>query len=166
MAKARGARRVIGLDSVEDRLEAAKKFGADVVINISDKSEDEIVEQVRKLAPPDGVDVVIEVCGVPDVVTAGLKMLRVGGRYTLGGIVTPDANVTLDANMFVKKWITLKGIHNYHPKHLIQALDFVVTNRDRFPFKDIVDSTFKLDDLNEAFKKASDRSVLRAAVVP
>ncbi|RMF02979.1 MAG: alcohol dehydrogenase [Alphaproteobacteria bacterium] len=166
MAKMRGARRVIGLDSVQDRLDAALKFGADTVIDISGKSEDEVVSEVRTLAPPDGVDVVIEVCGIPDVVTAGLKMLRVGGRYTLGGIVTPDANVTVDANMFVKKWVTLKGIHNYHPRHLIQALDFVVANRERFPFRDIVDSKFRLEDLNEAFKRASERSVLRAAVVP
>lgn len=166
MTKSRGARLVIGLDSVRNRLEAAKKFGADVVIDISGRSEDDIVGEVRNLAPPDGVDAVIEVCGVPEVVTAGLKMLRIGGRYTLGGIVTPDANVTLDANMLVRNWITLRGIHNYHPRHLIQALDFVMANRERFPFKDIVDSTFKLDDLNEAFKRASERSVLRAAVVP
>lgn len=166
MAKTRGARRVIGLDSVKDRLDAALEFGADMVIDISSKSEDEVVDEVRSLAPPDGVDAVIEVCGLPDVVPAGLKMLRVGGRYTLGGIVTPDANVTVDANMFVKKWVTLKGIHNYHPRHLIQALDFVVANRDRFPFKKIVDSKFTLDNLNEAFNKASERSVLRAAVVP
>lgn len=166
MAKSRGARLVIGLDSVKNRIEAAKKFGADLVINITGRSENDIVDEVRHLAPPDGVDAVIEVCGVPDVVTAGLRMLRVGGRYTLGGIVTPEATVTVDANMFVKKWITLKGIHNYHPRHLIQALDFVVANRKRYPFKEIVDSKFKLDDLNEAFKRASERSVLRAAVVP
>jgi putative phosphonate catabolism associated alcohol dehydrogenase len=166
MAKTRGARLVIGIDSVADRLETARKFGADVTVNFAGRTEDDVVSEVRKLAPPDGTDVVIEVCGVPDVVTAGLKMLRVGGRYTLGGIVTPNANVTIDANMFVKKWITLRGIHNYHPRHLIQALDFVVANRERFPFKDIVDSRFRLDDLNEAFKRAAERTVLRAAVVP
>ena len=166
MAKTRGARLVIGLDAVADRLEAAKKFGADVVIDISGREEDDIVAQVRQLAPPDGVDAVIEVCGVPAVVPAGMKMLRIGGRYTLAGLVNPDANVTVDANVFVKKWITLRGIHNYHPRHLIQALDFVVANRGRFPFKDIVDSKFKLDDLGEAFKRASERSVLRAAIVP
>ena len=166
MAKSRGARMVIGIDSVGDRLAAAKKFGADVVVDISDRSEDDVVAEVRGLAPPDGVDAVIEVCGAPAVIPAGLKMLRVGGRYTLGGIVTPDAHVSIDANMFVKKWVTLRGIHNYHPRHLIQALDFVVTNRDRFPFKDIVDSTFSLDQLDEAFKRASERTVLRAAIVP
>ncbi len=166
MAKTRGARLVIGLDAVADRLEAAKKFGADLTIDISGREEDDIVAQVRELAPPDGVDAVIEVCGVPAVVPAGMKMLRIGGRYTLAGLVNPDANVTVDANLFVKKWITLRGIHNYHPRHLIQALDFVVANRGRFPFKEIVDSKFKLDDLAEAFKRASERSVLRAAIVP
>lgn len=166
MAKTRGARMVIGIDSVKDRLDAARKFGADVSIDISGRDENEVVEEVRALAPPDGVDAVIEVCGSPAVIPSGLKMLRVGGRYTLGGIVTPDANVTIDANLLVKKWITLRGIHNYHPRHLIQALDFVVTNRERFPFKEIVDSTFSLDELDEAFKRASERSVMRAAVVP
>ena len=166
MAKTRGARLVIGLDAVADRLETAKKFGADFTIDISGREEDDIVAQVRELAPPDGVDAVIEVCGVPAVIPAGMKMLRIGGRYTLAGLVNPDAHVTVDANLFVKKWITLRGIHNYHPRHLIQALDFVVANRGRFPFKEIVDSKFKLDDLAEAFKRASERSVLRAAIVP
>lgn len=166
MAKARGARRVIGLDTVSDRLKAAKKYGADETIDISTHSDDELVEAVRSLSPPDGADVVIEVCGVPDVIPAGLQMLRVGGRYVLGGIVTPDADVTFDANILVKKWISLRGIHNYHPRHLIQALDFVMANRERFPFKDIVDSRFSLDELGEAFERASDRSVLRAAIVP
>lgn len=166
MAKTRGARLVIGLDAVADRLKVAEKFGADLTIDISGREEDDIVAQVRELAPPDGVDAVIEVCGVPAVVPAGMKMLRIGGRYTLAGLVNPDANVTVDANLFVKKWITLRGIHNYHPRHLIQALDFVVANRGRFPFREIVDSKFKLDDLAEAFKRASERSVLRAAIVP
>jgi len=166
MAKARGARRVIGLDTVSDRLKVAKKFGADETIDISSHSDDSLIETVRAMCPPDGADVVIEVCGVPDVIPAGLQMLRVGGRYVLGGIVTPNADVTFDANILVKKWISLRGIHNYHPRHLIQALDFVMANRDRFPFKDIVDSKFGLDELGEAFKRASDRTVLRAAIVP
>jgi putative phosphonate catabolism associated alcohol dehydrogenase len=166
MAKARGARRVIGLDTVSDRLKAAKKFGADETIDISSHSDDELVDAVRALSPPDGADVVIEVCGVPEVIPAGLQMLRVGGRYVLGGIVTPNADVTFDANILVKKWISLRGIHNYHPRNLIQALDFVMANRDRFPFKDIVDSKFSLDELGEAFERASDRTVLRAAIVP
>ena len=166
IAKTRGARRVIGLDAVGDRLEAARQFGADAAIDVSGRDWHDVVAAVRELAPPDGVDAVIEVCGEAAVIPAGLQMLRVGGRYTLGGIVTPHADVTIDANLLVKNWITLRGVHNYHPRHLIQALDFVVANRDRFPFKRIVDARFGLDQLDEAFRKASERTVLRAAIVP
>ena len=166
MAKARGARCVIGLDAVASRLETAKKFGADHVIDISGTPGQAVVEEVRRLCRPDGADAIIEVCGVPEVIPQGLQMLRVGGRYVLGGLVNPGANVTIDANILVKRWITMRGIHNYHPRHLIQALDFVMANRALFPFKSIVDSKFALKDLDAAFKKASERTVLRAAIVP
>ena len=166
MAKARGARLVIGLDSVPDRLAVAGRFGADKVINLAETGEDELVETVRAACAPAGADAVIEVCGVPEAVPPALRMLRVGGRYTLAGLVNPEAYVTLDANLLVKNWITLRGVHNYHPRHLIQALDFVMANRARFPFKEIVDSRFALEELDAAFKKAAERSVLRAAIVP
>jgi threonine dehydrogenase-like Zn-dependent dehydrogenase len=166
IAKARGARLVIGLDSVADRLTAAKKFGADIVVDVGKNRTADVAKTVRDACRPDGADAVIEVCGVPDVIPAGLEMLRIGGRYVLGGLVNPGANVTVDANVLVKKWVTLRGIHNYHPRHLIQALDFVMANRDRFPFKDIVDSKFPLAELGTAFKRAAERAVLRAAIVP
>jgi putative phosphonate catabolism associated alcohol dehydrogenase len=166
MAKARGARCVIGLDAVAGRLEVAKKFGVDHTIDISRAAAQSVVEQVRTLCRPDGADAVIEVCGVPDVIPQGLQMLRVGGRYVIAGLVNPDANVTIDANMLVKRWVTMRGVHNYHPRHLIAALDFVMANRTRFPFREIVDAKFALKDLGAAFKKAAERTVLRAAIVP
>jgi alcohol dehydrogenase len=166
MTKARGARCVIGLDPVPARLEIATKFGVDHVIDASRGSARSLVEQVRTLCPPDGADVVIEVCGAPEVLPQGLQMLRVGGRYVIAGLVNPDADVTIDANMLVKRCVTMRGVHNYHPRHLIVALDFVMANRRRFPFKDIVDAKFALKDLAAAFHKASERTVLRAAVVP
>ena len=166
IARSRGARLVVGLDAVPSRLETAKRFGADLTLNVGKMSDADVVKAVREACRPDGADAVIEVCGVPDVIPQGLRMLRTGGRYTLGGLVNPNANVTIDANVLVRQWVTLRGIHNYHPRHLIQALDFVMANRSRFPFRDIVDSKFRLSELDTAFKKASERSVLRAAIVP
>ena len=166
IAKARGAARVIALDAVPSRREIAKRFGADLTFDVSSMSEDDLVKAVRDASPPDGPDVVMEVCGVASVVPVGIHMLRIGGRYVIGGLVNPNAHFTLDGNELLRKWITLRGIHNYHPRHLIQALDFVMANRDRFPFKEIVDSHFGLDQLDEAFAKAANHSVLRAAIVP
>ena len=166
IAKARGARKVIGLDAVPARLEMAKLFGADETIDVRSMDEEELVAYVRALCPPDGADVAMEVCGLASVVPTGISMLRVGGRYVIGGLVNPKDTFKLDGNELLRKLITLKGVHNYHPRHLIQALDFVMANRTRFPFKDMVDSKFSLDDLDEAFAKATERSVLRAAIIP
>lgn len=166
IAKARGANTVIGLDTVPERLAMARRFGADHVLDISDLSGDAQVAAVRALCPPDGADAALEVCGVPAAVTAGLRMLRIGGSYVIAGLVSPGAEVTFDAHDLLRRMITLRGVHNYHPRHLIEALDFVMANRERFPFADIVDATFSLDDLDDAFRKAAERRVLRAAVVP
>ena len=166
IAKARGARMVIGLDSVDDRLQTAKKFGADRTINVSGIDTGDLVSAVRALCPPGGPDIVFEACGVAAVVPAGIQMLRSGGRYALCGLVNPGSDFSIDGNELVRKSITLKGVYNYHPRNLIQALDFVMANRTRFPFAEIVDSKFSLEQLDEAFAKAADRSVLRAAIVP
>jgi alcohol dehydrogenase len=166
IAKARGARLVVGLDTVAARRELAPRFGVDHVFDPSAMPEADLVKAVRALCRPEGADAVIEVCGYPEVIPAGLAFLRVGGRYTLGGVVNPESFVRIDVNLILRKLITLRGVHNYHPRHLIEALDFVHANRKRFPFHDLVDGKYPLERVGEAMKDAEERRVLRAAIVP
>jgi len=109
---------------------------------------------------------VLELCGDPSVIPAGIQYLRIGGRYVLGGLVNPDAFVSIDANQILRKLLTIRGVHNYHPRHLIEALDFVHQNRKRFPFHSLVDGKYKLEEVGKAMQDAADRKVLRAAIVP
>lgn len=166
IAKARGARLVIGLDNVAARRDLSSRFGADHAIDPAALSEADLVKKVKALCKPEGADAVIELCGDPEVIPAGIQYLRTGGRYVLGGLVNPDAFVRIDANLLLRKLITLSGVHNYHPRHLIQALDFVHVNRKRFPFHDLVDGKYKLEDVGKAMQDAADRKVLRAAIIP
>ena len=108
----------------------------------------------------------IEVCGDPSVIPEGIDCLRTGGRYVLGGVVNPESFVRLDANQILRKLVTLRGVHNYHPRNLPEALDFVVANRERFPFHELVDGKYRLDEVGKAMRDAADRRVLRAAIVP
>jgi alcohol dehydrogenase len=159
ICKARGARLVIGIDPVPARRELAMRFGVDHVFNADAKD-------IKDLCKPEGADVVIELCGYPEVIPAGIQYLRTGGRYVLGGLVNPDAFVRIDANQILRKLLTLRGVHNYHPRHLIEALDFVHANRKRFPFHSLVDGKYKLEEVGKAMQDAADRKVLRAAIVP
>ncbi len=166
IAKASGARLVIGIDGVAARRELGAKFGCDAVFDPAGLLPANLVQQVRALCKPEGADAVIEVCGQPEVIPLGIQMLRTGGHYVLGGVVNPDSFVNIDVNQILRKLITLRGVHNYHPRHLIQALDFVTVNRQRFPFKTLVDGKYGLDQVGQAMKDAEDRKVLRAAIVP
>lgn len=166
ISKARGARLVIGLDTVPARRELSRRFGVDVALDPAATSEDELIERVRGLCPPQGPDAVLEVCGSPAVIPSGLAIVRTGGCYVLGGVVNPDSFVRIDANLLVKKLITLRGVHNYHPRNLVEALDFVVSNRSRFPFHDLVDGKYGLDEVDKAMRDAAEYRVLRAAIIP
>ncbi len=166
ICKARGARRVIGLDTVPARRDLGLRFGCDQVLDPGAMSEAEMVKKVKALCRPEGTDAVIEVCGDPEVIPAGIQFLRTGGRYVLGGVVNPDSFVRIDANLILRKLITLRGVHNYHPRNLIEALDFVVANRKRFPLHDLVDGKYRLEDVGKAMQDAADRKVLRAAIIP
>jgi len=165
LAKSRGAKRVIGLDVNAKRRELAKRFGVDLALDASLDAK-ELQKQINQHCKPEGADAVIEVCGVADALPLGLEMVRVGGTYVIAGLVSPGANVTLDANRLVKKMITLKGVHNYHPRHLIEALDFVVKYKTIYPFAELVDGQYALDDVTQAMSDASSQRVLRAAIVP
>jgi len=56
-------------------------------------------------------------------------------------------------------------VHNYHPRHLVQALGFVAVNRKQYPFRDLVDRTYPLEQINNAFRDAAEQRVLRAAII-
>lgn len=155
LAKSLGASRVIGVDAVPARRALGLRFGADLALH----------PDVAAALPADA-DAVIEVCGDAAAIPTGLGWLRAGGRYLVAGMVNPGSMVTLDANLLLRRCVTLVGVHNYHPRHLIQALAFVVDNRTRFPFGELVEGRYRLDEVDRAMADAAGRRVLRAAIVP
>jgi putative phosphonate catabolism associated alcohol dehydrogenase len=165
IAKARGARSVIGLDTDAGRRAHAGRFGVDLVLDPG-LAPELLQQQIDALCTPTGPDVVIEVCGAVSAIPQGIDLLRVGGTYVLGGVVNPLTMVTVDANLILKKMLIVRGVHNYHPRNLIEALDFLVANRDRFPFDALVDGRYSLERVGEAMADAAAQRVLRAAIVP
>ena len=165
IAKARGARFVVGIDSVAQRRKCAAMFGVDLALDANGAADD-LQHTIRDACGAHGADVAIEVCGVPQAIPVGIDMLRVGGTYVLAGVVNPGAMVAVDANLVLRKMLTLRGVHNYHPRNLVEALDFVVANRRRYPFHDLVDGKYPLERVGEGIADAAARRVLRAAIVP
>jgi len=49
---------------------------------------------------------------------------------------------------------------------LVEALEFVVSNKICYPFSELVDACYPLDQVTQAMADASSQRVLRAAIVP
>lgn len=165
LAKARGARLVVGIDPVPARRQLAMRFGVDLALDAA-LPPAALTAAVREACRPDGADAVIEVTGDARVIPQALPLLRVGGRYVLAGVVTPGAVASVDFNQVLRQCLTLRGVHNYHPRHLVQALDFVMSQRQHYPFRDLVDGRYPLERIDDAFRDAAACRVLRAAIIP
>ena len=165
LAHSRGAREVIACDLEPHRLELALQFGATRCVRATDDVS-ELREIVEQLTSGRGVDLAIEVCGAASAVETGLSLLRIGGRYVLVGAVFPGPPFSAAAEMIVRRLLTIQGIHNYAPRDLADAVEFLTRYQQQYPFSEAVSDTFALDDAEEAFQHAISNRSLRVAVKP
>lgn len=166
VAKAAGAAKVIVLDAVEDRLDLARRFGADHTVNITEFPEFKArIKEVKRLTGHRGADIVMELVGRPDVVNDGIAMLSMLGRYVLIGNINGGLTYDADPSRLVFGNKTLIGVSLYEPHVLGLALKFLEQYKDRLPFKELLSSKFSLDQIDEAFRAADKREVARASIV-
>ena len=74
-----GAGLIIAVESVPERQELARRFGADVIV---DYTEGDSVEQILQLTDGEGVDAAIEAFGFPQTWDAAIKATKPGGRIS------------------------------------------------------------------------------------
>jgi threonine 3-dehydrogenase len=90
IARQAGARQVFATDIRPERLDLARRMGADAVVD----ARDDVAARLRGLTDGDGVDVVLEMSGAEAALHQGLAALTNGGRISLLG--THAEPVTLD----------------------------------------------------------------------
>jgi alcohol dehydrogenase len=93
-AKLMGATRIIGIDTVPARIAAAKRLGADHVVDFG--SADPVAE-IMRLTDGRGVDVAIEALGTQSTFQSALRVLRPGGTLSSLGVYSGDLVIPADA---------------------------------------------------------------------
>jgi L-iditol 2-dehydrogenase len=104
------------------RLEAAKKLGADRVIDIADGHS--LVTKVRE-ASRQHFDVVIEAVGQPAVWEASVHLVRKGGTVNFFGGCPSGTTVTLDTTLIHYSDLTLLASFHHTPRSIRRALEFI-----------------------------------------
>ena len=97
-------------------------------------------------------------------VQAALALTRIGGKVVLAGTVAPLGNVVFDPESVVRRWLTICGVHNYHPRDLAAALAFLAGPGREFPWESLVVAEYPLGRAEQAFADARARPGVRVAV--
>ncbi|GAA1214437.1 zinc-binding dehydrogenase [Rhodoglobus aureus] len=164
VAKERGVR-VIVVDAVPVRLQQALAFGADDVVDITAFPTPELrLERLLELTDGRGADVALEVTGVPAAFEEGLTLVRRGGRYLVMGNLSPGSTVPYDPGLMTRRAITVKHVDRYEARYLWQALEFLRDHSDTYPFENLVDAVFNLNQVELALEKSLNREVTRASI--
>ncbi len=142
LAKAAGCR-VISTSSSPEKLEKLKALGADHVINY--KENPDWGAEAFKLAGGRGVDEVVEIGG-PGTLAQSIAACRPGGHISLIGVLTGVSGEVPTAALFSRN-ITLSGITVGSRRMQEDMVDALEANG----IKPVIDSTFPLDKIADAF---------------
>lgn len=150
LLRAAGASRVIAVEPLAHRREAAAWCGADLVL--------EPAEPVAGF----GVDVAFEVAGNDDGVRIALESVRPGGRVVLAGI--PDGDTTtFTASLARRKGLTIamtRRMNDVYPRAISLAARGVVD------LESLVSRRAALSEAAGAFTSAAGRSGLKVIIEP
>jgi L-iditol 2-dehydrogenase len=148
--RAVGVSRIVAVEPLAHRREAAAKWGAD-----------EVVGAQGDLSAY-GADVAFELAGNDDAVRMAFESVRPGGRVVLGGI--PDSDTTtFRASLARRKGLTIamvRRMNEVYPRAIDLAARGVVA------LDPLVSSRVPLADAAEAFAAAERRTGLKVTVTP
>jgi len=173
-AKLAGAGKVIIISRRrKERLELARRLGADLTINMEEIPEiEERVNIVKESSLSGyGADVVLECAGAPAAFSEGIKYLRdsatfceVGHFADAGGV---EINPCLDV---LTKNIRIEGIYDNEPEQFVRAIP--ILEKGEFSFADIISHRLPLIRLLDVFKaitlgsRIDDKEVVKAVIDP
>ena len=94
-----GARSVIGIDLLDNRLEKAREFGATHTVN---PERENVEEAVAEITGGEGPDVVVEAAGYPDTFNMAFRLIKQFGTVIVFGIQADDF-VPIEHNLLMEK---------------------------------------------------------------
>jgi threonine dehydrogenase-like Zn-dependent dehydrogenase len=163
-AKLSGATTMIGVDRVPERLDIARRLGADHLIDFSAADP---VEEIMRLTDGRGVDVAVEALGTQATFEACLRVLRPGGILSSLGVYS--GNLTIPVAAFAAGLGDHTIVTTLCPggKERMRRLMNVIES-GRVDLTPMVTHRFKLDEIEAAYELFAHQrdGVLKVAITP
>jgi 2-desacetyl-2-hydroxyethyl bacteriochlorophyllide A dehydrogenase len=158
VALAAGAAPVLAIDTVQDRLEVARAFGATPVHLTEDSPRDVI----KRATATRGVDVAIDAVGHPDALDLAIRVTRKAGTVVAIGVYAERCEVHM--GLVWIKALTLKTGHANVIGHVDRVLGMLASGTlDPTP---LVTHHMPLDDASEAYGVYDRHEALKIVLTP
>jgi alcohol dehydrogenase len=134
--------RIIAIDLDDSRLESARRFGADTVIN---NGSEDAVAQIMELTDGLGADVAFEAVGVPQTFELATELIRPGGRVANIGVHGKPAALHLEKLWSRDVTVTMGLVDTFSIPQLMRLvasgrLDPSLFATHHFPLGDTMDA--------------------------
>ena len=159
VASAAGAS-VIAVDIVDNKLDMAKKLGAQHTINSSDKEDKALLKEIRTLTGR-GADIAIEAIGNPKTIELASAAVKAGGLHCQVGYT--HHSVPMNAGRLMFREIEIKGSLGCRPVDYPKIIEMVKTGK--IQLEPVVTHKFKLEDIDKAFDLMRKGESLRSIIV-
>lgn len=157
-ARAAGAAHVIAIDMVEERLEMARRFGAEPV----HLGEQDPRAAARAATEAGGADVVVEAVGHPDALELAMRLARKAGRVSVVGVHAAGSPVHM--GLVWTKGLTLTAGQANVIGLVDEVLDMLVDGvLDPAP---LISDQLPLDDAAEGYRAYDRREALKLVLTP
>jgi len=150
---------VAGLSDDLLRLEAAKKMGASVVVNVN---QQDLLGVINEETSGRGVDVAFECSGAAASIRNCLEALKRLGRYTQVGI--SGGNISLNFDVILYKQLQVVGSVAYSINTWDRLLK--ILNQRAIRFDDLITHRLPLERWKEAFDLCESKKALKVLVSP
>lgn len=150
---------IVAIDKADSRLQAAKMFGADVIVN---NGREDTLAAVQCLTDGLGADVSIEAVGVPATFELATDLIRPGGRVANIGVHGEPATLHLESLWIKNVTITTGLVDTYSTPTLLKLIANGQVDAGRF-----VTHHFPLEEFMEAydvFGHAADTGALKVVL--
>ena len=150
---------IVAIDVADARLEAAKQFGADVVVN---NAAQDPVAVIHSLTHGLGADVAIEAVGVPATFELAVRLARPGGRIANIGVHGESAALHLEEQWIRNITITTGLVDAYSTGTLLRLLTSHNIDASRF-----ITHRFALEEFDlayDVFGRAAETGALKVVL--
>jgi threonine dehydrogenase-like Zn-dependent dehydrogenase len=162
-AKRLGAGQIIvsGLARDAKRLEIAKTFGADAVIDVE---KDDLIETVYTLTNGQGCDAVLDLAGGPNTLVDGIGCVKKAGTvvFASGGTLN-----NFPANQMTAKRVTLKAVRGHSYQAVETAIDLISSGN--YPVDLMATHRFGLDQVDLGVRSIGGEGVadaIHVSIIP